>query len=43
MTGCLLKRHGLVQPWIFGLDGGITEENLLSSYAGIKQGDRNES
>lgn len=26
MTGCLLKRHGLVQPQIFGLGGGITGE-----------------
>lgn len=42
MTGCLLKRHALVQPRIFGLDG-VTGGNLQSSYAGIKQGDKSES
>lgn len=34
--GCLLKRHALVQPLIFGLDVGTAGGNLQSSYAGIQ-------
>lgn len=36
MTGCLLKRHALVQPQIFGLSVGTTGGNLQSGYGEIQ-------